>query len=78
MLTQENISVNGLTVFEVMCSFWLMSQGDKFIITLKNEKVMTPVCDVINLNSFLSIFHEILTTLRLLFVGNKDQMKIKI
>ena len=78
MLTQKNISVNGLTVFEVMCSFWLMSQGDKFIITLKNEKVMTPVCDVINLNNFLSIFHEILTTLRLLFVGNKDQMKIKI
>ena len=36
MLTQKNISVNGLTVFEVMCSFWLMSQGDKFIITLKN------------------------------------------
>ena len=76
MLTQKNISVNGLTVFEVMRSFWLMSQGDK--ITLKNEKVMTPVCDVINLNNFLSIFHEILTTLRLLFVGNKDQMKIKI
>ena len=70
MLTQINISVNGLTVFEAMCSFWLMSQGDKFIITLKNEKVLMPVCDVVNFNSFLSIFHEILKTLRLLYVGN--------
>ena len=47
------------------------------MITLKVIKVISPVCDVKNSNSVLSVSGK-LTTLGLFFVENKDQTKTKI
>ena len=63
----------------MMCSFWLMNYEicNYPMITLRNKKAMVPVCKVKNKQSFLSVSWK-LTTLGLIFVENKDEIKIKI